>query len=247
MTKAVLPGVKAPLHIKISEQLRAQIVRGEYGAGDQLPSEHELMSLFEVSRITVRRAISNLVNQGLVTSYHGKGVFVKEQHKLVYSLSSPLIFFEQDIQNQGATSTIRNLNFEPVQPPAQVRRLLQLPESTLEVYLQKKLLLINGMPVALDTSYILPELGQSLAAELQSSMTFPILERHHVAIEKIEATFESTRADRELSSYLETPLGEPLLVYCYTAYTTKNQPILCGTSPCRGDRLSYSVTLTKAN
>ncbi|MBW4552075.1 MAG: GntR family transcriptional regulator [Aphanocapsa sp. GSE-SYN-MK-11-07L] len=239
--------MKSPLHIKISEQLRAQIVRGEYVPGDQLPSEHELMSLFEVSRITVRRAISNLANQGLVASYHGKGVFVKEQRKVVYSLASPLVFFEQDIQSQGATSTIRNLSFEPVQPPAYVRKLLQLPEQTLEVYLQKKLLLINGIPVALDTSYILSELGEPLAAELQSSMTFPILERHQVAIEKIEATFECTRADRELSAYLETSLGEPLLVYCYTAYTTKNRPILSGTSPCRGDRLSYSVTLTKSD
>jgi GntR family transcriptional regulator len=246
MTKAVLTGTKLPLHTRISEELRERIIRGEYAPGDQLPSEHHLMTLFDVSRITVRRAIANLASQGLVSSQHGKGVFVKEQRKAVYSLSSPLVFFEQEIQGQGSIMTIRNLVFEPVEAPDQVRTLLKLPLDQAEVYLQKKLLLINGMPVALDTSYILPALGQPLAAELQSSMTFPILERHDVAIKKIEATFECTRADRELSTYLDTPLGEPLLVYCYTAYTKENQPILCGTSPCRGDRLSYSVTLTRS-
>jgi GntR family transcriptional regulator len=247
MANVGLLGLKLPLHTRISEELRERIIRGEYAPGDQLPSEHHLMALFNVSRITVRRAIANLASQGLVSARHGKGVFVKEQRKAVYSLSSPLVFFEQEIHGQGAITTIRNLVFEPVEAPDQVRALLKLPFDSALVYLQKKLLLINGMPVALDISYILPELGQPFAAELQNSMTFPILERHDVAIEKIEATFESTRADRELSTYLDTPLGEPLLVYCYTAYTKENQPILCGTSPCRGDRLSYSVVLTKSD
>lgn len=245
MVRSASERERLPLHMRISEELRERISRGEYAPGEQLPSEHQLIIQFDVSRITVRRAIANLVSQGLVTSHHGKGVFVKEQRLAVYSLSSPLVFFEEDIKCQGAEPSICNLFFEVVRAPANVRQTLQLPTRNSQVYLQKKLLLIEDMPVALDTSYILPNLGKAFAAELQDCMTFPILERNGISIERIEATFESTRADRELSTHLDIPLGEPLLVYCYTAYTTQNKPILCGRAPSRGDRLSYSVVLTK--
>ncbi|HIK19297.1 MAG TPA: GntR family transcriptional regulator [Leptolyngbyaceae cyanobacterium M33_DOE_097] len=102
---------QAPLHLLISEKLREQIVLGEFIPGGQLPSEHQLMDLFGVSRITVRRAIANLVNQGLVEAQRGKGVFVKEQRKLVYRLSNPMVFFEEDMARQGASNTIKNQQF----------------------------------------------------------------------------------------------------------------------------------------
>ena len=71
-----------PLHLLISEQLRDRILTGLYQPGDQLPSEHQLMSEFKVSRITARRAIANLTQQGLVTVRWGKGGFVSVQQKV---------------------------------------------------------------------------------------------------------------------------------------------------------------------
>lgn len=234
-----------PLHLLISEKLREQISSGVFQPGAQLPSEHQLMSEFEVSRITVRRAIANLVNQGLVVSQRGKGVFVKEQRKVTYSLSSPLVFFEEDMARQGVVSSIENLIFEAISAPPETEQALRLDSSQNEVYLQKKLLLIDGVPVAIDSTHILPHLGRSFAAELKSQMTFPVLEKNGVAIEQIEATLECTHADYETSEFLHVPLGGPLLVYCYTAYTHDYQPVLCGRCFSRGDRLAYSVVLTK--
>lgn len=237
--------MQLPLHLVISEQLREQIASGKFLPGEQLPSEHQLMSTFEVSRITVRRAIANLINQGLVSSHQGKGVFVKEQRKITYSLSSPLIFFEEDMARQGVISSIRNLIFEAVSAPVKVQHKLQLSSRRKTVFLQKKLLLLDGTPVALDMTYILATLGKAHAIELQQQMTFPTLERNGVAIERIEATLECTRAGYEASEYLGVPLGDPLIVYCYTAYTTGDRPIVCGEAFSRGDRLCYSVEISK--
>ena len=80
-----------PLHISISEKLRHQIDSGVYMPGEKLPSEHQMMNAFGVSRITVRQAIANLVSQGLVQTQQGKGAFVTPQRKVAYSLSSPLV------------------------------------------------------------------------------------------------------------------------------------------------------------
>jgi GntR family transcriptional regulator len=237
--------MQLPLHLVISEQIRERILGGEFPAGEQLPSEHQLIAEFAVSRITVRRAIANLASQGLVVAHRGKGVFVKEQRKVTYSLSSPLVFFEADVARQGVTSSLHNLVFEPVFAPEKVQQILQLPPHQTEVYLQKKLLLLDQSPAAVDVTYILPKLGKTLANELQHRMTFPVLEQNGVTIERIAATLECTHANYEMSEYLQVELGHPLLVYCYTAYTQNDRPVVWGEAFSRGDRLSYSVALNK--
>lgn len=233
-----------PLHLLISEKLHQQILSNEFPPGGQLPSEHQLMLDFGVSRITVRRAIANLVSQGLVVSQRGRGVFVKKQRKVTYSLSSPLVFFEEDVARQGVSSSIQNLIFKQVSAPEGVQQHLKLASNT-EVYLQKKLLLLDEIPAAVDITYILPDLGEKFADDLQRCMTFPTLEQNGVQIERIEATLECTHANYEMSEYLHVPLGGPLLVYCYIAYTKSDQPIVCGEAVSRGDCLCYSVVLTK--
>ena len=103
-----------PLHISISETLRQQIEAGDYQPGEKLPSEHQLMEVFNVSRITVRQAIANLVSQGLATAQQGKGVFVTPQKKVAYSLANPLIFLEQDLAHKGIQLTFKNLTFRKI-------------------------------------------------------------------------------------------------------------------------------------
>ncbi|MBD0270279.1 MAG: GntR family transcriptional regulator [Cyanobacteria bacterium Co-bin8] len=235
-----------PLHLVISERLRDQIFNGRYGAGEQLPSEHQLMDQFEVSRITVRRAIANLVQQGLVESQRGRGVFVKAQHKVTRSLSNPLIFFDEDMQRQGVQASIRSLSFERVRASAAVSDQLKLASFD-SVYCQKKVILTDGVPVAMDITYIRVDIGQAFSRELQSSLIYPTLDKNGVSIERVEATLECTHATIELSEALEIPLGAPLLVNCYTAFTAQNQPIICGETLSRGDRMTYSVVLTKDN
>lgn len=232
-----------PLHLVISERLRTQILEGRYPPGTKIPSEHQLMEQFEVSRITVRRAIANLVQQGLVITQRGRGAFVKEQRKATYFLSNPIVFVEEDLARQGFASAIENLVFEAIAVPDHVGQKLQIPRQS-EVYFQKKVLLIDGIPSALDMTYLIAELGQAYATELQCAMTFPILEQHGISIHRIEATLESTHADNELSQRLNVPLGGPILVYRYLAHT-EHRPILCGETLSRGDRLAYSVVLTK--
>lgn len=107
-------------------------------------------------------------------------------------------------------------------------------------------MLLDGIPVAVDATYIIAELGKKLATELTNRMTFPVLEQNGVSISRIEATLASTQADYETSQYLDVAIGNPLLVYSYTAYTADDRPIVCGEALSRGDRLSYSVVLTKA-
>ncbi len=238
---------KLPLHLTISEKLREQIFSGEYSPGEQLPSEHQLMLQFDVSRITVRRAIANLVNQGLVVSHRGRGVFVKEQNKVTRSLSNPLAFFDEDMTRQGVTSSIKSLCFEVAEPSPRVRKQLKLSADSRRIYCQKKIIFTDNIPVAVDITYIRFDLGETFADELQSSLIYPTLDSNGVSVERVETILECTHATHELSEHLEIALGAPLLVNRYVAYTIDEVPLICGETLSRADRLCYSVVLTKNN
>jgi GntR family transcriptional regulator len=235
-----------PRHLVISEALRDRIIRGDLQAGEQLPSEHQLVAEFAASRTTIRRALTNLASQGLVTAHQGKGVFVTDRQKVAYSLTSPLIFLENDMARQGITLSIQNLLFERVIAPEEVCRVLQLPNGDSSAYFQKKLLVMNGVPGGIDITYILPELGQRLASSLQQRMTFPVLEENGISIARITAILECTTATYELGQYLDVPLGHPLIVYRHTAYTSSDRPVVHGESISRADRFCYAVNIYKS-
>lgn len=234
-----------PLHLSISEKLRLQIFEGYYAPGEQLPSERQLMEQFEVSRITVRRAIANLVHQGLVNAQRGRGVFVNEQQKVTRSLSNPLTFFDEDSHRQGVQSSVKSVSFELVAVPDGVRQTLGLDVSVKNIYRQQKIILANRRPVAIDITYLPPAWAESLKDALQSNLLYPTLERHGISVERVETVIECTHATPETAELLEIPLGVPLLMNRYTTYSVEECPILCGETLSRGDRLSYSVVLLK--
>src|SRR3984957_3838282 len=75
-SRYIVSMVKVPLYGKVEEVLASEIARGDLQPGDRLPSEDELLSRFDVSRITVRRAIQNLIQRGMVEIRRGRGTFV---------------------------------------------------------------------------------------------------------------------------------------------------------------------------
>lgn len=234
--------MSSPLHLTISERLRQQITSGEYPPGTKLPSESRLIEEFQASRITIRRAIANLVRQGLVYTHQGKGVFVTDKRKVTYALSDALTFLEEDLARQGIELSLQNIIFEAVTTSGEIQKILQLSSDRPIAYLQKKILLIDRMPGCVDITYIVPEIGEKLSAELKQNMTFPVLERNNYQIGRVEAIIECTNANLELSEYLDVPLGHPLLVYRHTAYTLDNRPLVYGESISRGDRFCYAVS-----
>jgi GntR family transcriptional regulator len=235
-----------PKHLVISEVLRERIVKGDYQPEAQLPSESQLIKEFGASRTTIRQALNNLSSQGLVISHQGKGVIVTKNQKVTYSLTNPLIFIEDDLRLQGITFSMHNLLFERVTIPDSVQQIFKLPEEQRTAYVQKKLLLMNGVPGAIDISYVLLELGEAHGEAIQQTMTFPVLEQNGLPINRIEAILECTTATYEIGQYLDVPLGHPLIVYRYTAFTTGNRPVVHGETISRADRFCYSIAVQKS-
>ncbi|MEO1741742.1 MAG: UTRA domain-containing protein [Cyanobacteria bacterium J06629_9] len=91
-------------------------------------------------------------------------------------------------------------------------------------------------------TYLVSRVGDPLSAQLATQMTFPLLEAQGIHIDKIDAIIECTHADYQTSNYLDVPLGHPLIVYRYTAFSSQ-YPVLHGETISRADRFCYSLVV----
>src|SRR6218665_3359783 len=85
--KSIPSSAPAPQYLKVKNHLREGIASGRWVAGDLLPSEAELWALFEVSRMTVNRALRELHQEGLVERLQGVGTFVAQLHRISSTLT----------------------------------------------------------------------------------------------------------------------------------------------------------------
>src|SRR6201996_132420 len=106
------------LYLRVETGLASEIADGALKAGDQLPTEDDLIRRFEVSRITVRRAIQNLVSRGIVEIRRGKGTFVAAP-KITHELTE-LSGFVEDMHALGRKPTARVIGKEVVTADATV-------------------------------------------------------------------------------------------------------------------------------
>src|ERR1700735_2808710 len=112
------------LYSRVETVLASEIADGDLKVGDQLPTEDDLIARFEVSRITVRRAIQNLVARGMVEIRRGKGTFVAAP-KITQELTE-LSGFVEDMHALGRKPTARVIGKEVVTANAIVARQLAL-------------------------------------------------------------------------------------------------------------------------
>ncbi|WP_239124772.1 GntR family transcriptional regulator [Leptolyngbya sp. CCY15150] len=248
-----------PLHVFISEQLKEKIETGAYEPGERLPSEFDLGEMFGVSRTTIRKAISSLIQQGLVTTQRGKGIFVTDPHKISFSIANPLLYFDVALKQQGYTSRVQSLRFQRIPASADIKRKLDLSDQDAQVYWQEKIYYADDTPIALDITYYPDATGQALSEPLCQGFTYSTLVKHGIHLMAAKVSLESIPATYKLSEYLAVPLGLPLLVLNYVAYQSDSQknirseavsercgnrlPAVCGKTLSRSDWTCYTAEI----
>ncbi|HET9014582.1 MAG TPA: GntR family transcriptional regulator [Thermomicrobiaceae bacterium] len=239
-----LRGGPVPLYQQLAQRLRRQITEGVYGQGERLPSEADLCVQFGVSRITVRAALDQLVDAGLLWRQRGKGTFVTAplvEHELIR-----LTDFVEDMAGAGIrpASRITHIGEEPA--ASEVAQELDLSPHTPVVRLDR-LRLADGRPIAFDVTYLPLRFGRLLNHQaLDSETIYHQLEQQY-QIPVVSGTFliEAGRATGELGEALEIERGAPLLVIRRTSYTEGRDPIYYQQRYYRADRVRYRVELDR--
>src|SRR5215472_12383203 len=164
----------ALLYSRVETVLAGEIADGHLKVGDQLPTEDRLIARFGVSRITVRRAIQNLVSRGLVEIRRGKGTFVAAP-KITQDLTE-LSGFVEDMHAVGRKPTARVISKEIVTADGNVASHLALMRGERVVRI-RRVRLADDIPLSFDETYLPLEIGKKVMTDdLKVEPIFSLLE-----------------------------------------------------------------------
>ncbi len=234
----------APLYENVEFALAASIADGSLPPETQLPPEESLIDRFKVSRTTVRRAIQNLIERGLVEIRRGKGTFVT-QPKITQELTE-LTGFVEDMEALGRTPSARLLDKRVVAADEIVARHLALPPGTL-VFRFQRVRLADNIPMSFDETYLPHDLGEKVAGnDLEAEPVFALLEEKY-ATPLIEAEYrlEAAAADAAVADALRVPNGSPIFLIERTSYTAGNRPVDYERLHYRGDLIRFVTRLAR--
>lgn len=233
-----------PRHQQISDWLRQQIEEGVYQPDERLPSESQLGDQFDVSRITVRRALQTLESEGLIYRRQGLGSFVKE-HRVRQGLVR-LTDFVEDMQQAGLEASSKVLHFEAEAATPDTAKALGL-EVGKKVARLDRLRLGDGEPMAFDQTW-LPLFYAHLLRDhdLTQETIYHILE-HDYDIPILCGRFriEAVNADPDVAEHLALPQRRALLLIERTSLTTGDKVVYFQRRYYRSDRVAYELELER--
>ncbi|HET7627052.1 MAG TPA: GntR family transcriptional regulator [Bacillales bacterium] len=240
--KTIDPQSFVPLYHQLKELLKEKIESGEWSAGYKIPSENELRQEFQISRNTVKKAIEDLVQDGLLNRIQGKGTFVSKP-KLEQSLTA-FYSFSKVLQDKGMNPKDRIISIKERMPTASVAKQLNLQEKQKVIEL-RRLRCANDEPMILETSFIPKSIVTSLSEDdLKKQSLYDIMEmKFGVVVMKAKEIFEPVLIRDYESYYLEVKEGSPALLLDRIAYNSEGIPVEFCRSIVRGDRCRFYTEL----
>lgn len=200
----------APLYVQIRENLRYHLVSGLYQPGERLPSEQEVADLWKVNRLTARRAITSLVDEGYLSRQPGRGTFVADR-KLCLNEETHLTSFWETVVALGMKPSSQVVSCEMLPASEDVANKLEIRTSD-PIYIILRIRMANDEPIAFQINkfptFIVPNLfqqdiaTQSLYGLYRQNGFFPTF-----GDQKIKAT----SADADVSTYLNIQRKSPVL------------------------------------
>ncbi len=238
-----------PLYYQLYKILKERIGKGEFGPGDFLPSENQLAALYDVSRLTVREALAELVKEGLIEKKKGRGSIVTGP-KNVENLTG-LHGFTEDAKIAGFRPTSRVLDNRLVEAPLSVSEKLNLPQGS-KVVLLKRLRLLDETPYAIETAYVNPMIDVRVLNVLDMDMSKNSLYeffRKILGLKLIYAdeTLEVMKATHEVQKLLKISKDACVVLRHRFTYVEGDKCIEYVQSIYRGDRYRFTLRLFENN
>ena len=234
------PDGGAPLYLRLRKSIEDVVRRGLIGPGDALPSERDIAQKTDVSRVTVRKAVRDLVGSGLLVRRRGSGTFVAPRVERVEQSLSLLTSFTEDMARRGLEVRSEWLD-RGIYPPSPEETIALGLSSTDMVARVWRLRIANDTPLAIERASLSAEalprpetVGSSLYAELESSGNRPVR-----AIQRISAT-SLGEADARL---LEVAAGSASLNIERISYLESGKVIEFTRSIYRGDTYDFVAEL----
>jgi GntR family transcriptional regulator len=244
LTNITLPG-QAKLASRVREEVRDRIRDGQLSEGVQLPAEIELATSLGVSRTTVREALLQLEQEGLLIRRHGHGTFVRSAARLRGSLNANLSATEV-IRGHGMEPGTSHAEVEVVSAGAEIAELLRL-DAGADVIRLERVRTADGRPVVFTVDVIPARLVEDAGLEA-SALLDPGLSLYRLYAERLgrsitdgQASIRLTRAEADVADHLGIPSGSPILRLEQVDATAEGEPVLFSVESYIADTFEFSV------
>ena len=216
-----------PLYKQLIQYLISAIESHQLKPGDRIPSENELSKKFNISRVTVRRALQELAYQEKIVSVPGKGSFLREPK--VEPLTA-LTSFSENMRASGHIPSYSQTHISVVEPPPNVAVALQLEAGARAMHIHR-LMLADGQPMAIQDAY-LPNYIYERNAQLfkpevlDNASMYRVMEMEiGIRLFRAEEQVEAAIAHPNEAKDLAISDGEVVLISKRTTYDLDQKPV----------------------
>ena len=212
---------RAPKYYILKKVLEEKIENEEFPADEPIPSERELMEMYQVSRITVRKAVDELVNEGYLYKIQGKGTYVKTDER-----SSNLIAITsctEDVVRMGMKPTKKVMVAELVYANAKRAKALEITQEE-RVFMLGRILFADQEPLNYTVTFLPEKLFPGIDRHSfdRESLYQVLQEEYGVRLTKARRTIEAILARDEVAEYLDIEEGSPIILFRCVTYGIVN-------------------------
>lgn len=221
------------IYKSIADRLRIQLNSADYSIGSPLPSEAKLANEFNVSRMTVRKAINLLVNNGLVVRRHGSGTYVvkKDVHQETMNLTGLVEVMRK--QGKEVVSEVLEFNVMPAPPAIASQLRIKIDE---QIYYSRRVRYVDGKALMVEDSYMPVKLFRNLSiAHLEGSKFSFIEDECQIIVCGNYENLTPVLADKKIATLLNIDELTPILRISSLSYNDS------------GDYVNYSVMFRNAS
>jgi GntR family transcriptional regulator len=235
-----------PLYYQLATLLRQKIVTGEYEPDQRIASEAELSADYGVSRMTVRQALANLEEEGLIRREAGRGTFVNDRPP-VFSGDLELDRSIDDLISMGLATSVQLLELKEVKATDQEASDLEVPPDS-PIIRCKRLRFFRDEPYCYIVNHVPREIGRRIDEGhwRHGSVLKYIEEELDVPLRIAKQRLRATLADAGLARWLQVRVGDPLLLVDYHIRTDENRPVEMAELYYRSDIYSFTLRLTRS-
>ncbi|MFC9842888.1 GntR family transcriptional regulator [Streptomyces sp. NPDC060223] len=234
-----------PLWVQAVAVIEQRVKDGSLPAGRRLPAERELCAQLGISRVTLRRALRDLVDKGVLSSSHGRGWYVAERGGTDREWPNFLESFSETARRKGLTPSSLVLSADVSPATLDEGDEFGVAAGT-ELFRLDRVRLLDGLPIGVDSSRVplnlAPSLGgtdfahASMLDELTAAGSEPL---------NAESMVESRGCPADLAPHLDMAPGEPVLVMESAMTDAKGRVVLITTITYRGDRYRLRTSFAR--
>jgi GntR family transcriptional regulator len=201
---------RTQLYFQLYDILYKDIRDGVYKPGQLLPTENTLIEQYHISRVTVRKALDLLMNDGLIAKRRGYGTFV--QNKKVEQTLTRVQHFANEMEKRGYESSVTMLTNEVVYASRTVAGELQIDEGD-ELVRVERLRYADGVPMCIENSYLILDKCPAVPKHdfSKQSLRLFLEQQYHIVWKRASQKIYAVNASPKQAGYLGVKEGEALI------------------------------------